>query len=63
MPDVQFLPMVRGKPMSVWQVELSCTLELSPISIHSLSPRSTAPNQTLAALTSGPCRSPRRCRR
>src|SRR5260370_41047178 len=34
--------------MSVWQVELSCTLEFSPISIHSLSPRSTAPNHTLA---------------
>ena len=37
--------------MSVWQVELSCTLEFSPISIHSLSPRSTAPNHTLAELS------------
>ena len=47
-PTVQFLPIVSGKPRSVWQVELSCTLEPSPISIHSLSPRNTAPNQTLA---------------
>ncbi len=49
-PTVQFFPIVSGKPRSVWQVELSCTLEFSPISIHSLSPRNTAPNQTLALL-------------
>ena len=47
-PTVQFLPITMGKPRSVWQVEPSCTLAPSPISIHSLSPRSTAPNQTLA---------------
>ncbi len=34
--------------MSVWQTLASCTLDPAPISISSLSPRSTAPNQTLA---------------
>jgi hypothetical protein len=36
-----------GKPGSVCSVELSWICERSPSSIHSLSPRSTAPNQTL----------------
>ena len=47
-PTVQLAPMTRGKPGSVCSVQLSCTLLRSPTSIHSLSPRSTAPNQTLA---------------
>jgi len=38
-----------GKPGSVCSVELSWICEPSPSSIHSLSPRSTAPNQTLAS--------------
>ena len=47
-PTVTPLPTVSGKPGSVWSVQLSWMLVRSPISIHSLSPRSTAPNQRLA---------------
>ena len=47
-PMVQPAPMVSGKPMSVWQTQLSCTFEPSPTTIGSLSPRSTALNQTEA---------------
>ena len=48
-PITQFAPITIGKPGSVCSVELSWICERSPISIHSLSPRSTAPNQTLAS--------------
>ena len=46
---VQFLPITSGLPGSVWQTVFSWTFEPSPTSIHSLSPRSTEPNQTLAS--------------
>src|SRR5204863_7816076 len=42
-PMVQSGPIVIGKPMSVCSVQLSWMLERSPSSIHSLSPRSTEP--------------------
>ena len=42
-------PIVMGKPGSVWSVALSWIWERVPSSIHSLSPRNTAPNQTLAS--------------
>jgi hypothetical protein len=48
----QLSPMVMGKPGSVCSVVLSWICERSPSSIHSLSPRSTAPNQTLASVPS-----------
>ncbi len=48
-PITQLLPITMGKPGSVCSVELSWICERSPSSIHSLSPRSTAPNQTLAS--------------
>jgi len=42
-------PSVKGKPMSVCSTLPSCTLVRAPRVIHSLSPRSTAPYQTLDA--------------
>src|SRR5262249_37424528 len=48
-PMTQLSPITRGKPASVCRVELSWICERSPSSIHSLSPRSTAPNQTLVS--------------
>ena len=51
-PMVQSGPMVSGKPWSVWQTQLSCTFEPSPTTIGSLSPRSTALNQTEAPFAS-----------
>ena len=42
--------MIIGKPGSVCSVELSWICERSPSSIHSLSPRSTEPNQTLLSV-------------
>src|SRR5262245_1297138 len=48
-PMTQLSPITIGKPGSVWSVELSWICERSPSSIHSLSPRSTAPNQTLVS--------------
>src|ERR1700712_2045158 len=47
-PMVTFLPMVSGEPMSVCITVPSWTLLFSPMSISSLSPRNTAPTQTLA---------------
>src|SRR3546814_357276 len=47
-PMVTPVPMVSGKPMSVCITVPSCTLLFLPIRISSLSPRSTALNQTLA---------------
>ena len=49
-PITQFAPITIGNPGSVCSVALSWICERSPSSIHSLSPRSTAPNQTLAWL-------------
>ena len=48
-PITQFAPITIGKPGSVCSVALSWICERSPSSIHSLSPRSTAPNQTLVS--------------
>ena len=48
-PITQSCPIVSGNPGSVCSVALSWICERSPSSIHSLSPRSTAPNQTLAS--------------
>ena len=62
-PMVQSSPMVSGKPGSVWSTQPSCTFERAPITIGSLSPRSTLPNQTLASSRrTSPCRSRSRCR-
>ena len=47
-PTVTSRPMVSGEPASVCSTLRSWTLEFSPTVIGSLSPRSTAPNQTLA---------------
>jgi NAD(P)-dependent dehydrogenase (short-subunit alcohol dehydrogenase family) len=47
-PIVQFAPMSSGWPTSVCSTDPSCTFEFSPIVIGSLSPRSVAPNHTLA---------------
>ena len=47
-PTVQPAPTVSGKPLSVWQTQPSCTLVFSPTTIGSMSPRSTALNQTAA---------------
>ena len=43
-------PLTIGKNCTIGHNAIlhGCTVEPSPISIHSLSPRSTAPNQTLA---------------
>jgi len=49
---VQFFD-VSGKPISVWQVVV-LHIGVFAISDPSLSPRSTAPNHTLAELSSGP---------
>ena len=46
-PITQLAPITIGNPGSVCSVALSWICERSPISIHSLSPRSTAPNQML----------------
>ena len=46
-PITQFEPITIGKPGSVCSVALSWICERSPSSIHSLSPRATAPNHTL----------------
>src|SRR5262245_60389271 len=48
-PITQPRPIVIGNPGSVCNVALSWIWERSPISIHSLSPRSTAPHHTLAS--------------
>src|SRR6266851_4925154 len=48
-PITQPRPIVSGKPGSVCNVALSWIWERSPTSIHSLSPRSTAPHHTLAS--------------
>ena len=45
-PMVTSAPMSVGSFSSVWTIELSCTFERSPISIRSMSPRRTVPNQT-----------------
>ena len=47
-PTVTSSPSVSGEPMSVCSTLHSCTLLRAPTVIHSLSPRSTAPYQTLA---------------
>ena len=47
-PTVTSSPRVSGEPMSVCITAASCTLLRAPMVIHSLSPRSTAPYQTLA---------------
>ena len=51
-PITQSRPITIGKPGSVCSVALSWICERSPSSIHSLSPRSTEPNQTLASVLS-----------
>jgi len=51
-PITQSGPIVNGNPGSVCNVALSWICERSPSSIHSLSPRNTAPNQTLASILS-----------
>jgi hypothetical protein len=51
-PITQFAPIASGKPGSVCSVELSWIWLRSPSSIHSLSPRSTAPNHTLVSASS-----------
>src|SRR6266853_1531093 len=48
-PITQPRPIVSGKPGSVCNVALSWIWERSPTSIHSLSPRNTAPHHTLAS--------------
>src|SRR5215471_12997512 len=48
-PITQPRPIVSGNPGSVCNVALSWIWERSPTSIHSLSPRSTAPHHTLAS--------------
>ena len=48
-PIVQLAPTTSGKPMSVCSKQFSCTFEPSPISTHSLSPRSVEPYQILAS--------------
>ena len=45
---VTFSPMVSGQPASACSTDRSCTLLLRPMLKVSVSPRSTAPNQTLA---------------
>jgi hypothetical protein len=48
-PMTQSGPIVIGNPGSVCSVALSWICDRSPSSIHSLSPRSTALNQTLVS--------------
>ena len=48
-PMVQSSPISSGNPRSVCITQPSCTFERAPIVIHSLSPRSTEPNHTLAS--------------
>ena len=51
-PITQSRPITIGNPGSVCSVALSWICERSPSSIHSLSPRSTEPNQMLASVFS-----------
>ena len=51
-PIVTFAPTTTGTPGSVWMTVPSCTFEPAPISIHSVSPRNTQLNQTLAPASS-----------
>ena len=51
-PTVTSAPRVSGEPMSVCSTLPSWMLLRSPMVIHSLSPRSTAPYQTLAPAAS-----------
>src|SRR5436305_745000 len=45
-PMVTSSPTIVGSFSSVWMVELSCTFDRAPISMRSMSPRSTVPNHT-----------------
>src|SRR3546814_533863 len=51
-PTVTPVPRVNGYPRSVCITLPSCTSLFSPMWINSLSPRRTAPNQTLAPASS-----------
>ncbi len=51
-PIVQFRPIVRGKPASVWSTQFSWMFDPSPTVIGSVSPRRVEPNQTEVALAS-----------
>ena len=44
-PTVTFAPTIVGSSSAQWMTQLSWTLEPAPITIASLSPRRTAPNQ------------------
>ena len=48
-PTVTLAPMIVGRSSAQWMTQLSCTQDPAPTRISELSPRSTAPNHTLAA--------------